>query len=200
MARTGGWRAPISSRPLILLLIAGHETTVNLITNGWLTLLRHPQVLARLRSEPDLGIRLVEELLRYEPPVHILPFRTAVDDIEIGGTTIRKGHPIAVMLASANHDPTCISHPDRFDPDRVNNVHLAFAGGIHYCFGAPLARTEAQVALPELVRRLVNPRLVADPPPYRPNPELGGPRHLLVDFDTVAPAEQARAASPAVPT
>ena len=165
-----------------------HETTVNLITNGWLTLLRHPQVLARLRSEPDLGIRLVEELLRYEPPVHILPFRTAVDDIEIGGTTIRKGHPIAVMLASANHDPTCISHPDRFDPDRVNNVHLAFAGGIHYCFGAPLARLEARLALTHLAKRLQNPRLVTDPPPYRPSPVLRGPIHLQVAYDGVGPA------------
>jgi cytochrome P450 len=78
--------------------------------------------------------------------------------------------------------------PDRFDPDRADNAHLGFASGIHYCFGASLARTEAQVALPELARRLVNPRLVADPPPYRPSPELGGPGHLLIDSDTVAPA------------
>ena len=185
---------------LTLLLIAGHETTVNLITNGWLTLLRHPQVLARLRSEPDLGIRLVEELLRYEPPVHILPNRTTLADIHIADTTIPAASPLVLVLAAGNRDPGRFPDPDRFDPDRTDNAHLGFGGGIHYCFGAPLARTEAQVALPELVRRLVNPRLVADPPPYRPNPELGGPRHLLVDFDTVAPAEQARAASPAVPT
>jgi cytochrome P450 len=173
---------------LTLLLIAGHETTVNLITNGWLTLLRHPDVLQRLRSEPQFSIRLVEEVLRYEPPVHILPFRTATDDIEIGGTTIRKGHPIAVMLASANHDSACIPHADRFDPDRPNNVHLSFASGIHYCFGAPLARLEAQIALTQLAKRLQNPRLVADPPPYRPSPVLRGPIHLPIAYDGVNPA------------
>jgi cytochrome P450 len=173
---------------LILLLIAGHETTVNLIANGWLTLLRHPEALQRLRNEPDLGIRLVEELLRYEPSVHMLPFRTAVDDIEIGDTTLRKGHPIMVTLASANRDPAYISHPDRFDPDRVNNVHLAFASGIHYCVGAPLARLEARLALTQLAKRLQNPRLVTDPPPYRPSPVLRGPIHLHVAYDSLGPA------------
>ncbi|GAA1387039.1 cytochrome P450 [Catellatospora chokoriensis] len=173
---------------LMLLLIAGHETTVNLITNGWLTLQRHPDVLERLRTEPHFAIRLVEELLRYEPSVHILPFRTAVSDIEIGETTIRKGHPIAVMLASGNRDPECIPHADRFDPDRADNIHLSFAGGVHYCFGAPLARLEAQIALTQLAKRLRNPRLVADPPPYRPSPVLRGPIHLRIAYDGVGPA------------
>ncbi|GAA1615084.1 cytochrome P450 [Catellatospora bangladeshensis] len=173
---------------LMLLLIAGHETTVNLITNGWLTLQRHPDVLERLRTEPRFAIRLVEELLRYEPSVHILPFRTAVSDIEIGDTTIRKGHPIAVMLASGNRDPECIPHADRFDPDRADNVHLSFAGGVHYCFGAPLARLEAQIALTQLAKRLHNPRLVADPPPYRPSPVLRGPIHLRVAYESILPA------------
>ncbi|MDI1463974.1 cytochrome P450 [Catellatospora sp. KI3] len=172
---------------LVLLLIAGHETTVNLITNGWLTLQRHPEVLQRLRTEPAFVIRLVEELLRYEPPVHILPFRTPTNDIEIGGTTIRKGHPVAIMLASGNRDPHCIPHADRFDPDRVGNVHLSFASGVHYCFGAPLARLEAQVALVELAKRLENPHLVADPPPYRPSPVLRGPIHLPITYDRVSP-------------
>ncbi|HTJ36053.1 MAG TPA: cytochrome P450, partial [Dactylosporangium sp.] len=76
----------------------------------------------------------------------------------------------------------------RFDPERTDNRHLGFGSGIHYCFGAPLARVETQVALPALARRLVNPALVADPPPYRPNPELRGPRHLVVEFDAIAPA------------
>ena len=195
---------PMSRNDLLstgaLLLVAGHETTVNLITRGMLTLLRHPDVLERLRREPGLITGLVEELLRYEPPVQMRTNRTTLADIDIAGTTIPKGSPLALMLAAGNRDPGRFPDPDRFDPDRTDNAHLGFGGGIHYCFGAPLARTEAQVALPELARRLVNPRLVADPPPYRPNPELGGPRHLLVDFDTVAPAEQARAASPAVST
>jgi cytochrome P450 len=180
-----------------LLLIAGHETTVNLITNGMLTLLRHPDVLARLRREPGLITGLVEELLRYEPPVQFLPSRTTLADIDIAGTTIPKGSPLVLVLASGSRDPGRFPDPDRFDPDRTGNQHLGYGSGIHYCFGAPLARVEAQVALPELARRLVNPRLVADPPPYRPNPVLRGPRHLLVEFDAVTPAakEAAQAVS-----
>lgn len=101
------------------------------------------------------------------------------------------------MLAAGSRDPGRFPDPDRFNPDRTNNQHLGYGSGIHYCFGAPLARVEAQVALPELARRLVNPRLVSDPPPYRPNPVLRGPSHLLVDYDAVVPAvEPVRAASP----
>jgi cytochrome P450 len=173
-----------------LLLVAGHETTVNLISNGMLTLLRHPSVLDRLNREPGLIITLVEELLRYEPPVQMRTNRATVADIDIGGTTIPRGSPLALVIAAGNRDPGQFADPDRFDPDRINNQHLGFFGGIHYCFGAPLARTETQVALPQLARRLVNPRLVTDPPPYRPNPELRGPRHLMVEYDAVAPATE----------
>ncbi|HEY0620615.1 MAG TPA: cytochrome P450 [Kribbella sp.] len=185
-----------------LLLIAGHETTVNLITNGMLTLLRHPEVLERLRrgDEPDLAARVVEELLRYEPPVHFLSNRNTLDDIEVAGTTIPKGSPVALALAAGSRDPDSISDPDRFDPDREHNEHLGFGGGVHYCFGAPLARPETQIALTELARRLKNPRLVDDPPPYRQSPFLRGPRHLLIEIEGVNPA-QPRAARPcAVPT
>ncbi len=174
-----------------LLLVAGHETTVNLITNGMLTLLRHPEVLGRLRrgDEPDLAPRVVEELLRYEPPVQFLSnTRNTLDDIEVAGTSIPKGSRVTLVLAAGSRDPAGVPDPDRFDPDREHNEHLGFGGGIHYCFGAPLARPETQIALTELARRLENPRLVADPPPYRPNPSLRGPRHLLVDFDGVSPA------------
>jgi cytochrome P450 len=169
-----------------LLLIAGHETTVNLITNGMLTLLRHPHILDRLRYDPDLAIPLVEELLRYEPPVQMLPgANIALDDIEVAGTTIPKGARINLALAAANRDPDRFPDPDRFDPDRTDNQHLGFFTGIHYCFGAALARQEAQVALAELARRLVNPRLLQDPPPYRQNPTLRGPRHLPVAIDGI---------------
>jgi cytochrome P450 len=174
-----------------LLLVAGHETTVNLITNGMLTLLRHPEVLSRLRrgDEPDLAARVVEELLRYEPPVQALVNnRNTLDDIEVAGTTIPKGSLVALVLAAGSRDPASVPHPDRFDPDREHNEHLGFGGGIHYCFGAPLARPETQIALTELARRLENPRLVADPPPYRHSPALRGPRHLLVDLDGVSAA------------
>jgi cytochrome P450 len=171
-----------------LLLIAGHETTVNAIANGMLTLLRHPDVLARLRREGDLIIGLVEELLRYEPPVQFLQSRVALADIDIGGTTIPSGSPITLMLGAGNRDPNRFPDPDRFDPDRADKQHLGFGGGIHYCYGAPLARMETQIALTELARRLVNPRLVNDPPPYRPSPVLRGPRHLLIEVDGIANA------------
>jgi len=166
----------------ILLLIAGHETTVNLIANGWLTLLRHPVVLKRLRDEPELIIRTVEELLRYEPSVHLITWRITMDDIDVADTVIPRGSPVILPLAAGNRDPEHVARPDAFDPDRQTE-HLAFSGGIHYCFGAPLARLEAQIALTQLVQRLDNPRLVIDPPPYRPSPVLRGPRHLLVEFD-----------------
>jgi cytochrome P450 len=174
-----------------LLLIAGHETTVNLITNGMLTLLRHPEVLDRLRrgDEPDLAARMIEELLRYEPPVQFISNRNTLDDIEVAGTTIPKGSPVTLVLAAGSRDPAHVTDPDRFDPDREHNEHLGFGGGVHYCFGAPLARPETQIALTQLARRLKNPRLVADPPPYRPNPFLRGPRHLPIEIDGVNPAQ-----------
>jgi len=174
-----------------LLLVAGHETTVNLISNGLLTLLRHPDVLHRLRHEPGITTKLVEELLRYEPPVQMRTNRATLADIPIAGTTIPAGSPLALVHAAGNRDPRRFADPERFDPDRAENQHIAFNSGIHYCFGAPLARVEAQVALPLLAMRLVNPRLVADPPPYRPNPELRGPSHLIIELDDVVPAGEA---------
>ncbi|GAX50962.1 cytochrome P450 [Streptomyces olivochromogenes] len=164
-----------------LLLIAGHETTVNLITNGMLTLLRRPEMLRRLRTEPDLVVPLVEELLRYEPPVHIIPWRAAYSDISVGDTVIPKGSQIMLMLASGSRDPDRFHDPDRFDPDRQDNQHLGFGSGIHLCFGGPMARLETQIALTALVHRLADPTLVTDPPPYRPSPVLRGPIHLLID-------------------
>ncbi len=168
-----------------LLLVAGHETTVNLLGNGMLTLLRHPAMLERLRHEPDLIPATVEELLRYEPPVQFLPNRTTLDEIALAGTTIPKGVLVTLALAAGNRDPARFPDPDRFDPERRDNQHLGFGSGIHSCFGAPLARVEAQIALTELVRRLEQPRLVVDPPPYRPSPDLRGPEHLPIEVDGV---------------
>jgi cytochrome P450 len=169
----------------VLLLIAGHETTVNLITNGMLTLLRHPEILRRLREDAGLSVNIVEELLRYEPPVQLVPQRTCIADIELHGVTIPKGSRIWLVLGAGNRDPERFQDPDRFDPDRGDIQHLGFGSGIHSCFGAPLARLETQLALAELARRLDNPRLVEDPPPYRQNAVLRGPRHLLVGIDGV---------------
>jgi cytochrome P450 len=170
-----------------LLLMAGHETTVNLIGNGTLEMLRAPELLERVRADSEFVIRFVEELLRYQPPVQMIPQRTAVDDIEIAGVTIPAGSPVALMLASGSRDPARFDHPEKLDPDRPELQHLGFGGGVHYCFGSPLARLETQMALSTLARRLRNPRLVEDPPPYRPSPVLRGPLHLRVTIDGVEP-------------
>jgi cytochrome P450 len=178
----GAFTRPELMATAVLLLIAGHETTVNLITNGMLTLLRHPDAMERLRREPELMPLAAEELLRFEPPVQMLPQRTALTDVEVGGVTITKGAPLILVLAAGNRDPRRFPDPDRFDPLRSDNQHFGFGGGVHLCFGAPLARIEAQIALGELIRRLDIPRLVQDPPLYRRSPILRGPRHLPVEI------------------
>jgi cytochrome P450 len=168
----------------ILLLVAGHETTVTLIANGMLTLMRHPEHLARLREDRRRAAAIVEEVLRFDPPGH---FRTrkALADIEIAGTTIPKGAPIVLVFAAANRDPLQFRDPDRFDPDRLDNQHLGFGAGIHYCLGAQLARMEAGAALAVLARRLVSPRLVADPPPYTLGASLRGPERLELEIEGI---------------
>src|SRR5436305_10928968 len=168
----------------ILLLVAGHETTVNLITNGMLTLLRHPEHLERLRAIPAMAPRLVEELLRYEPPVHYRT-RLALAEIELGGVKIPKGSPVVLLLAAGSRDPDRFPDPDRFDPDREGNAHFGFGGSLHYCVGAPLARIEGEAALVALARRLLNPRLGGPVPPYRPGASLRGPRHLPIAIDGI---------------
>ncbi|AWK07625.1 cytochrome P450 [Streptomyces spongiicola] len=170
-----------------LLLIAGHETTVNLITNGMLTLLRNPEVLKRLGDDPRTAPRIVEELLRYEPPVQLIPNRTAVADIDIAGATIPSGAALWLVPGSGNRDPLRFADPERFDPDREDIEHLGFGSGIHICFGAPLARQETELALSHLARRLHGPRLLEDPPPYRRNAVLRGPRHLYIGCDDIRP-------------
>jgi cytochrome P450 len=170
-----------------LLLVAGHETTVNLTANGILALLRNPWALERLQAQPEWVIPVVEELLRFEPPVQYLPERHTAADIEVDGTTIPKGARVLLLLAAANRDPERFPHPDRFDPDRGDNAHVGFASGVHYCFGAPLARVEAQASLAAFAARFVNPRLMDDPPLYRRSPVLRGPAHLAVSYDSVLP-------------
>ena len=167
-----------------LLLGAGYETTVNLISNSMLTLLRHPDALAKLRRDPNSVIRTVEEVLRFDPPVHFR-IRTTLTDIDIADFTIPKGATVVLLFASGSRDPARFVEPDRFNPDRTDNQHLGFGGGIHYCVGAPLARLETHIALNTLVRRLVSPRLVTDPPPYRKNASLRGPQHLMVALDRI---------------
>ncbi|WP_317440880.1 cytochrome P450 [Streptomyces collinus] len=169
----------------LLLIFAGHETTVNLIAHGVLTLLRHPDALEKLRRRPELIVPAVEELLRFESSVQFWHTRSALEDIDIAGTTIPKGAPIFLAYGSANRDPERFTDPDELDLERPDNQHLGFSQGIHFCFGAPLARLEVQVAVGEFVRRVENPRLVDDPPPYRHNQIFRGPRHVLVDIDGI---------------
>jgi len=145
-----------------LLLIAGHETTVNLIGNGMLALLRHPQELARLRADPSLITSAVEELLRFDSPVQ-LTARIATERLEIGGRAIEAGQWVLPLLGAANHDPAQFADPETLDLSRTPNNHVAFGRGIHFCLGAPLARLEGQIAIAALVRRFPNLALAGDP-------------------------------------
>ena len=161
-----------------LLLIAGHETTVNLIANGALALLRHPQHWAALGGDPDRASAVVEETLRYDPPVQ-LAGRVAGADVTIGDVRIPQGGTMMLLFAAAHRDPAVNEHPDDFDPDRVAVRHLAFGLGPHFCLGAPLARLEAAVALSSLTRRFPRARLVAEPS-YKPHVTLRGMASLQV--------------------
>jgi cytochrome P450 len=138
---------------IFLLLIAGHETTVNLIANGTLALLRHPDRMEKLRRDPSLIELAVEELLRFDGPLETATERYALEDVLISGSTIPRGALVYVVLASANRDERQFENPDRLDITRQNNRHLAFGQGVHYCLGAPLARLEAQIAINALLRR-----------------------------------------------
>jgi cytochrome P450 len=141
-----------------LLLVAGHETTVNLIGNGVLALLRHPEQLAMLRERPELIRPAVEELLRFDSPVQ-LTARVALAPFQLGGQEIQAGDMLIALLGSANRDAAQFSDPDRLDLGREPNPHLSFSRGIHFCLGASLARLEAQVAIGALVSRFPRLRL-----------------------------------------
>jgi cytochrome P450 len=145
-----------------LLLVAGHETTVNLIGNGVLALLRHPDRLAELRADPDLTPRAVEEFLRFDGPVDLATFRHTIEPVEIGGTAIPAGEVVLVALASANRDADHFPDADELDLRR-DPGHLAFGFGIHHCLGAPLARLEGEVAFRTLLARFPDLALAADP-------------------------------------
>ncbi|MCI0467751.1 MAG: cytochrome P450 [Beijerinckiaceae bacterium] len=168
-----------------LLLVAGHETTVNLIANGMLTLLRHPEWLERLRQNTALAPQIVEEILRFDPPVQ---FRTrkALADVAIAGTVIPSGAWVVLVFAAGNRDPIRFAHPERFDPGRGDNQHFGFGGGPHFCLGAQLARLETEIALAALATRLIRPRLIRDPPPYRPGASLRGPAQLMLEIEGIA--------------
>jgi cytochrome P450 len=146
---------------VVLLIIAGHETTVSLIGNAVLALLEHPDQRAELQGDPERMSHAIEELLRYDSPVERTLNRWAATDVELGGQTIRRGEGVIVILGSANRDPSRFTDPDRLDLARTDVKHIAFGRGSHYCLGAPLARLEAEVALTTLLRRLPGLRLAA---------------------------------------
>jgi cytochrome P450 len=168
-----------------LLLVAGHDSTVNLISHCVLTMLRNPGSLELLRRRPELVPGAIEEVLRLQSSVQFFPSRSATADIEIGETVIPKGSPIFLMYGAANRDPDRFPNPNHFDPERRDNQHLGWSSGIHTCFGGPLARLEVNTAIEAFLRRVENPRLVVDPPPYRRSMIFRGPRHLLIDIDGI---------------
>lgn len=147
---------------LTLLLVAGNETTKNLIGNGLLALLQHPEQLARLRDEPELIPSAVEELLRYDSPVQ-MDSRTALEDLEIGGKQIKKGQVVVMLIGSANRDSVAFTDPNSLVFDRGERSHMSFGRGIHHCLGAQLAQLEGQVALRKLIQRYPNLRLAGKP-------------------------------------
>jgi cytochrome P450 PksS len=148
---------------LFLLIEAGHVTTVNLIGNGMLALLEHPEQMRLLRADPTLLPSAIEELLRYTAPVSLSARRYACEDIPIHGQVIRKGEMVRCALIAANTDPQQFPDPEVLDILRQENQHLAFGKGIHFCLGAPLARLEGQIAIGTLLRRLPHLRLAHDP-------------------------------------
>jgi cytochrome P450 len=165
----------------MLLFVAGHETTVNLIGNGLLALLRHPAELRRLREDPSLVESAVEELLRYDGPAQRTGRMPSVD-VEIDGRTIRKGDLLLAVIGAANRDPAHFPEPDRLDLTRGDNHHLAFGWGIHFCLGASLARAEAQLAINTVLRRMPALALATSAPEWREASALRGLRALPVGW------------------
>jgi cytochrome P450 len=155
---------------VIITMVGGQETTTNLIGNGLLTLLRHPDAMSRLREDPSVIPAAVEELLRFESPSQHTG-RLAPGDIVLGDRQIRAQQAVIAVMAAGNRDPERFPEPDRLDFDRPDNRHLAFGWASHFCFGAPLARIEAQIAFGTLLRRL--PRLALKPAPITWRPNLG---------------------------
>jgi cytochrome P450 len=157
---------------VFLLLVAGHETTVNLIGNGMLALLLHPDAMAALRSDPAVIKSAVEELLRYDSPLETATERFAREDVEVAGVIIPQGALVYAVIASANRDEHQFPSPETLDLCREPNRHLSFGQGVHYCLGAPLARLEGQVAINTLLRRTAELRLAVAPEALRWRPGL----------------------------
>jgi cytochrome P450 len=161
------------------LMTAGHETATNMLSNGVLTLLRHPDQLERLRCDRSLIPSAAEEILRFESPVQMTP-RHAVEDGELAGRAVKAGDALLLFLGAANRDPARFPDPDRFDIARSDNHHLAFGHGVHYCLGAALARQELRIALAHLLDRLPGLELAVDDVAWQPTIDFRGPLSLPV--------------------
>ena len=171
----------------VLLLVAGHETTVSLISNAILALLRHPDQLAALRADPGLAAAAVEETLRYDAPVQFTA-RVARGAMQVGDVAAPDGAVLMLLIAATGRDPDVFAEPDRFDIRRGATGHLAFAAGPHFCLGAPLARLEATVAVQAFATRLADPELDPAGLAYKPNLNLRGPASLTVRFASIKPS------------
>lgn len=163
------------------LIVAGHETTMALLSNGLLALLRNPPAIEQWKKHTDLGRFAVDELLRYDSPIQHQT-RVAAEDIELGSARILKGQRVMPFLGAANRDPEQFAEPDRLDLARSPNHHVAFGHGIHHCLGAPLARLEAQIAFPEILKMLPRMTLADDAPEYRRHTSNRNPIELLITF------------------
>lgn len=157
---------------IFLLLVAGHETTVNLIGNGTLALLQHPDQLQKLKNDPSLIRGAVEEMLRFNGPVETTTWRHAWEDVEMGGRVIEAGDVVMAALLAANRDPAQFENPNTFDITREPNRHIAFGGGIHFCLGAPLARIEGAIAINTLIQRFPKLELTVHPDELRWNESI----------------------------
>ena len=165
----------------IITMVGGQETTTNLIGNGLLSLLRHPDQLRQLRADPSLIPAAIEELLRYESPIQHTA-RLAPRNLELGGRSIRERQAVIAVIGAANRDPDRFPDPDRLDIRRQDNRHLAFGWASHFCFGAPLARLEAQIVLQSLLRRMPNLALEPGPLTWQANLTYRGLTALPVRF------------------
>jgi len=163
----------------VLLFIAGFTTTANLIGNGLLALLKHPEQFARIQDNPSLVPAAVEEMLRYDPPVQTNG-RTMLEPIELSGQLLATREMVVTFIGAANRDPERFADPDRFNIGRSDNQHLSFGGGIHHCLGAGLARLEAQIVFTQLVKRFAIVELIEKDPPRRPSLNQHGLNALLV--------------------
>jgi cytochrome P450 len=189
MVNDDGPDGPMTPRDAVtnatLLLIAGHDSTVNTISNTVMCMLRTPGCLELLQRRRELIPGAVEESLRMQAAVQFFPSRSATDDIEINGTVIPKGSRVHLMYGAANRDPLRFPNPNTYDPARQDNQHFGWGSGIHTCFGGPLARLEVNIAIETFLDRVEKPRLVVDPPPYRQSNVFRGPQHLVIDCDRI---------------